>query len=37
MGLIDKTQEEYYLGPDGVWDSHDEDYGGYQFVPITFY
>ena len=35
MGLIDKTQEEYYLGPDGIWDSHDEDYGGYQFVPIN--
>ena len=35
MGLIDKTQEEYYLGPDGVWDSHDEDYGSYQFVPIN--
>ena len=35
MGLIDKTQEEYYLGPDGVWNSHDEDYGGYQFVPIN--
>ena len=35
MGLIDKTQEEYYLGPDGVWDSHDEDYGGYQFVPVN--
>ena len=35
MGLIDKTQEEYYLGPDGVWDSHDEDYGSYQFVPVN--
>lgn len=35
MGLINKTQEEYYLGPDGLWNSHDEDYGGYQFVPIN--
>lgn len=35
MGLINKTQEQYYLGPDGIWDSHDEDYGGYQFVPIN--
>jgi hypothetical protein len=35
MGLIDKTPEEYYLGPDSVWNSHDEDYGNYQFVPIN--
>jgi hypothetical protein len=35
MGLINKTQEEYYLGPDGIWNSHDEDYGSYQFVPIN--
>ena len=35
MALINKTQEEYYLGPDGVWDSNDENYGGYQFVSIS--
>ena len=35
MALIDKTQEEYYLGPDGVWNSNDEEYGNYQFVPIN--
>lgn len=32
MGLIDKTNEEYYLGTDGNWNSYDEDYGGYQFI-----
>ena len=37
MALINKTQEEYYLGPDGVWDSNDENYGGYQFVTILNY
>lgn len=35
MGLINKTPEEYYLGPDGIWNSNDENYGGYQFVPIN--
>ena len=35
MGLLDKTPEEYYLGPDGVWNSNDEEYGNYQFVPIN--
>ena len=35
MALIDKTQEEYYLGPDGVWNSNDEEYCNYQFVPIN--
>jgi hypothetical protein len=35
MGLLDQTQEEYYLGPDGVWNSNDEEYGNYQFVPIN--
>jgi len=35
MGLIDKTEEEYYLGPDGAWNSNDEEYGNYQFVPIN--
>ncbi len=35
MALINQTQEQYYLGPDGVWDSNDENYGGYQFVSIS--
>lgn len=35
MGLLNKTPEEYYLGPDGVWNSNDEEYGNYQFVPIS--
>ena len=35
MALINQTQEEYYLGPDGSWDSNDENYGGYQFVSIS--
>jgi hypothetical protein len=34
MGLINKTDEQYYLGPDGVWDSWDENYGSYQFTSI---
>jgi len=35
MALIDKTQEQYYLGPDGIWDSGDENYGNYQFVSLS--
>ena len=35
MGLLDQTPEEYYLGPDGLWNSNDEEYGNYQFVPIN--
>lgn len=35
MGLLDQTPEEYYLGPDGIWNSNDEEYGNYQFVPIN--
>jgi len=35
MALINQPEEEYYLGPDGVWDSGDENYGGYQFVSIA--
>jgi len=35
MALINQTSEEYYLGPDGVWDSGDENYGDYQFVSIA--
>ncbi len=34
MGLINQTDEQYYLGPDGVWNSFDEDYGSYQFISI---
>jgi len=34
MGLINQTDEQYYLGPDGVWNSWDEDYGNYQFTSI---
>lgn len=34
MGLITETNEQYYLGPDGLWNSLDEDYGGYQFISI---
>ena len=34
MGLINKTDEQYYLGPDCVWDSQDENYGSYQFTSI---
>ena len=34
MGLITQTDEQYYLGPDGIWNSFDEDYGSYQFTSI---
>ena len=34
MGLINQTDEQYYLGPDGNWDSNDESYGSYQFISI---
>ena len=34
MGLINKTDEQYYLGTDGVWDSWDENYGSYQFCLL---
>ena len=34
MGLIDMNDEQYYLGPDGVWNSWDENYGNYQFTSI---
>ena len=34
MGLINQTNEDYYLGPDGVWNSLDENYGDYQFISI---
>jgi len=35
MGLLNETPEEYYLGPDGIWNSNDEEYGIYQFVTIN--
>lgn len=34
MGLITENNEQYYLGPDGQWNSWDENYGNYQFVTI---
>jgi len=34
MGLINKNNEQYYLGPDGRWNSYDENYGDYQFVSV---
>lgn len=35
MGLLDnQTQEQYYLGADGLWSSNDESYGAYQFVTL---
>ena len=34
MGLLNITNEQYYLGPDGVWNSTDENYGDYQFISI---
>jgi len=34
MSTIDQNDEQYYLGPDGAWNSHDEDYGNYQFTSI---
>ena len=34
MGLLNETNEQYYLGPDGDWDSLDENYGSYQFISL---
>ena len=34
MGLINQTNEEYYLGPDGLWNSLDENYGDYQSISL---
>lgn len=34
MGLLNQNNEQYYLGPDGIWNSFDENYGDYQFVSI---
>ena len=34
MGLLNQTNEQYYEGPDGVWNSGDENYGNYQFTSL---
>lgn len=34
MGLLYQNNEQYYLGPDGVWNSYDENYGDYQSISI---
>ena len=34
MGLIKQNNEQYYLGPDGEWNSFDENYGDYQSISI---
>jgi len=34
MGLLNETNEQYYLGPDSTWNSLDEDYGSYQYISI---
>lgn len=34
MALQNLTDEQYYLGPDGVWNSLDENYGDYQFISL---
>ena len=34
MSLITQTNEQYYEGPDGIWNSLDENYGNYQFVSV---
>jgi hypothetical protein len=34
MGLLYQNNEQYYLGPDGIWNSYDENYGDYQFISI---
>ena len=34
MGLINLTNEQYYEGPDGVWNSLDENYGDYQSITL---
>jgi len=35
MGLINQTDEQYYLGSDGAWNSFDENYGSYQFISVN--
>lgn len=34
MALLNETNEQYYEGADSVWNSGDEDYGGYQNISI---
>ena len=34
MGLINQTNEQYYEGADGNWNSGDENYGDYQFTSL---
>ncbi len=34
MGLINQTNELYYEGADGIWNSGDENYGNYQFTSL---
>jgi hypothetical protein len=34
MGLLYQNNEQYYLGPDGIWNSYDENYGDYQAVSL---
>lgn len=34
MSLITQTNEQYYEGPDGIWNSLDENYGDYQFISL---
>ena len=35
MALLDnRTNQQYYEGPDGTWDSLDENYGSYQFITL---
>lgn len=35
MGLQTLNDEQYYLGPDGNWNTWDEHYGNYQFISIN--
>lgn len=34
MSLLTQTNEQYYEGPDGIWNSLDENYGDYQFISL---
>ena len=34
MSLITQPNEQYYEGPDGIWNSLDENYGDYQFISL---
>lgn len=34
MALLNETNEQYYQGPDSIWNSGDENYGNYQFISI---